>query len=111
MSERPRFDLSFAMLQNVAKIKDLSSITRKEAKEKAEAELPAPLPVLREMFGWLEKKLDATPCDHTYRWTLEYARINELDEETLVEWVNNYGGECDCEVLAQVENSNPLLKG
>ena len=99
------------MLHDVAKIKDLSSITRKEAKEKAEAELPAPLPVLREMFGWLEKKLDATPCDHTHRFTVQYARTHELDEETLVDWVRTYGGACDCEVLAQVENSNPLLKG
>ena len=99
------------MLHDEAKIKDLSSITRKEAKEKAEAELPAPLPVLREMFGWLEKKLDATPCDHTHRFTVQYARTHELDEETLVDWVRTYGGVCDCEVLAQVENSNPLLKG
>ncbi len=99
------------MLHDVAKTKDLTKSTRKEEREKAEAELPAPLPVLRAMFEWLEKKLDATPCDHTHRFTLQYARTNELDEEALLEWLRDYGGVCDCEVLAQVESSNAALKG
>ena len=76
--------------------------------ERAVAELPAPLPVLKGLLDWLDANIDE--CDDTLRRTLEYIHQNNLDEAGIVEWLERYGRFCDCEVLANVEDSNPALR-
>jgi hypothetical protein len=76
---------------------------------KAESELPASKDELRELFSWVDERLD-TPCDHTMRNTLEFIRQRSLDEERTVVWLHQFGGYCDCEVVANVEDTCPAFR-
>jgi Protein of unknown function (DUF2695) len=78
--------------------------------QRAESNLPAQKMILEDLFAWIEEKLGTTGCDHTLRFTLEFARTNKLDAERLTEWTNHYGGYCDCEVLGNVPDSNPAFR-
>jgi len=88
--------------------KELLRGIRIKERERATTQLPAPLPVLEGLFEWLEAHSD-TDCDGTLRLTLEYCRSNGLDEEKITEWTAEYGGYCDCEVLANVPGTNPAF--
>jgi hypothetical protein len=76
----------------------------------AEKELPAPKPILDLLFDWLDLRLGDTECDDTLRLTLEFARQHKLDGKRLSDWTEKYGGYCDCEVLANVPDSNPVFR-
>ncbi|MFL5540425.1 MAG: DUF2695 domain-containing protein [Longimicrobiaceae bacterium] len=56
---------------------------------------------LRELFDHLDQALEGG-CDHTLAHTRHYLQSRGLDEETVLPWLAEYGGHCDCEVLANV---------
>jgi len=76
---------------------------RAQEREKEEGEMPLPKEALRELFDVLDGAL-ATPCDHSMRFTMEFIRTRHLSPETILPWLNSYGGYCDCEVLTNVES-------
>ena len=76
----------------------------------AEKELPAPKLVLQSLFDWLDEKLGGAGCDDTLRLTLEFAQLHALDERRLRDWTEKYGGYCDCEVLGNVPDTNPVFR-
>lgn len=47
-------------------------------------------------------------CDHTFRFTNQWAEANDVDPIFLYQFLNGYGGFCDCEVCLEVE---PALVG
>ena len=57
---------------------------------------------LTELFGHLDSALK-NGCDHTSRFTEAFLRSHSLPEATILPWLREYGGYCDCEVLANVE--------
>jgi len=81
-------------------------LLRREVEDRAHAEEVARMPISRsqlaEMFEHLDHAL-VDGCDHTNRFTLAFLRSNGLAEATVVPWLAEYGGFCDCEVLANVE--------
>ena len=90
--------------------KVLLRAVRSEELLRAEQELPAPKTILDSLFNWLDEKLGETECDGTLRLTLEFARLNGLDEMRLCDWTEKYDGYCDCEVLANVPDANPVFR-
>lgn len=44
-------------------------------------------------------------CDHTFRFTEEWAEQNAVDIIDLYQFLNSHGGFCDCEVCFNVESS------
>lgn len=46
---------------------------------------------------------DAPGCDHTFRFTEQWANQNNVDVIDLYQFLNAYGGFCDCEVCFNVE--------
>jgi hypothetical protein len=42
-------------------------------------------------------------CDHALNFTREFKHNQNLPEEPLVVWLEQNGGYCDCEVLANAE--------
>ena len=42
-------------------------------------------------------------CDDTLRFTQAFAASHNLAFEPIKQWSGNYGGYCDCEALANVE--------
>jgi Protein of unknown function (DUF2695) len=70
----------------------------------ADARLPLPKPDLAELFDRLDDRLSAEDCDHTLRHTEAFLTERGFDVATVVTWLRESGGYCDCEVLANVED-------
>ena len=90
----------------------MSKDPRKEALKKAWKEqerkklidsIPMPQQDLRDLFDYLDRE-ETPPCDHTYKTTLEFLQKRSLDPARIVPWLQQHGGHCDCEVLANVES-------
>lgn len=83
-------------------------LLRKEAENSARAKEESLMPIsmsmsqLTELFDHLDVAL-AEGCDHTLRFTVAYLRSHGLSEDLIIPWLQEYGGYCDCEVLANVE--------
>ena len=81
-------------------------LLRRQTENSARAEEEARMPISKEQLKRLFDHLDgvlAEGCDHTLRLTETYLRLQGLSEATIVPWLKEYGGYCDCEVLANVE--------
>ena len=90
--------------------KQLLRIVKSEDLLQAERELPAPEQVLQSLFDWLDVKLGETGCDDTLRLTLEFVKSKGLDRERICAWAEKYGGYCDCEVLGNAPDTNPVFR-
>ena len=44
-------------------------------------------------------------CDHTFRFTEQWAQSHHVDIIELYQFLNAHGGFCDCEVCFNVEDS------
>jgi hypothetical protein len=73
-------------------------------RERAEAEsrLPVAKPVLASLFEYVESRLEEEPCDHTRRLTEAFILEHGLDADPIHDWLEQSGGYCDCEVIANV---------
>ncbi len=78
-----------------------------ELRQKANAEKLAALPMPKEKlaayFDYLDQQLTEQGCDDTLRITQKFATNENLAFEPIKQWLSNYGGYCDCEALANVE--------
>lgn len=75
-----------------------------EAKQRAAEE--AALPVSRQTLWALFDTLDVAlgqGCDHSLRFTVQFLAAHGIPPEQVIPWLGEYGGYCDCEVLANVE--------
>jgi hypothetical protein len=65
--------------------------------------LPMDKETFNELFDYLDERL-GEGCDHTINMTLDFLKDKEVKNiDQVVEWLNDKGGYCDCEVLANVE--------
>lgn len=76
-----------------------------EDTKKAIEAMPLSLQNLGELFDYLDEELSEHDCDHTCRMTMNFLSSKKLDAESILPWLGEYGGNCDCEVLANVEES------
>lgn len=76
---------------------------RDQERQKAREGFPAPILTLKGLFDFLDLRLSESECDDTLRFTQDYIRRNDMDERLTVEWCEQNGGFCDCEVLDNVE--------
>jgi len=82
---------------------------RQQERAEAEARMPISKTDLRGLLDFLEatifeKRGDKNwcYCDHTLRQTREFLRSRSLPEDSIAEWLGDYGGFCDCEVASNV---------
>ena len=68
----------------------------------SEARMPISKANLAELFDYLDSSL-AAGCDHSLRFTLAFLQAQQLPSVVIIPWLGEYGGFCDCEVLANVE--------
>lgn len=57
---------------------------------------------LKALFDWLDETADRG-CDGTLLRTRDFLHERGLPEKPVINWLTGYGGGCDCEVLANVE--------
>ena len=75
-----------------------------EDTKKAIEEMPISLSQLGQLFDHLDVKLE-NGCDHTPRITTAFLTSNGLSQKRILPWLQDQGGSCDCEILANVEES------
>ena len=76
-----------------------------EDTKKALAEMPISLRDLGALFDYLDVQLGAHDCDHTPKLTTLFLTERDLSLDAILPWLEESGGHCDCEVLANVEES------
>jgi Protein of unknown function (DUF2695) len=82
----------------------LKKMYLRQEKLKFESSLPMDKTIFRELFKYLDDKIGDEGCDNTLKLTLSFLRqskITNIDEVT--SWLEDEGGYCDCEVLANIE--------
>jgi hypothetical protein len=57
---------------------------------------------LKDLFVHLDETVSA--CDHSLKHTTEFLYARSLDSGKIIPWLQEHGGYCDCEVLANVED-------
>ena len=57
------------------------------------------------LFDHLDEVFGNEGCDHTQKITIEFLKGRKLDTGKILPWLDEQGGSCDCEVLANVEES------
>jgi len=75
----------------------------------ARLKLPTSKKNLQELFDWIDEKLARADCDCTLRHTREFIRKRGLDEAVVVDWLEDHGGYCNCEVLLSVDYLGEVL--
>ena len=81
------------------------AMTREAAQQQraaAVAVMPISQDQLTQLFDHLDGALSAG-CDHSLKFTHQFLQAHDLPEATIIPWFGEYGGFCDCEVLANVE--------
>ena len=86
------------------KNQELKKRWKKAEKDAARSMFPLPNDKLEAMFDAVEIALEDTGCDHSLRATTEWLRSNGFDVAAVVTWLENNGGYCDCEVVANARD-------
>ena len=87
--------------------------SRKEALDRWKADqratarekLPLPNEQMQALFDMLDVEFPRQGCDHTLRLTRAWLTSNGLPIEAVVMWLQENGGYCDCEALANAEQA------
>lgn len=88
-----------------ARRKELLHAVKEDARRKVRDSLPVPVPVLKALFDYVDGQLKSSECDNTLRHALDFIRNNGLPEDEVVGWLEDNGGDCDCEVVMNSEQA------
>jgi hypothetical protein len=97
-------------MSNKDRKRELKASFKAKELETLEASMPLSKEDLRGLFEYLGSEV-ASGCDHTAKKTLSYLRSRSLDSDRIVPWLQELGGYCDCEVLANVEQQFEKILG
>ena len=81
-------------------------ITTREIAQQQRAAAVEAMPISQDQLTQLFDHLDSAlsvGCDHSLKLTRQFLQAHDLPEATVISWLGEYGGFCDCEVLANVE--------
>ena len=84
------------------KKKALAEYKRRQ-KEDFLSSLPMSADCFRELFDHLDEQLGEEGCAHDFRLTEAFLEAHGCDTEAVLGWLEENGGGCDCEVLANIE--------
>ena len=82
----------------------VEAMVQKDTEEAIER-MPISFSDLAALFDYLDEQLGEQECDHTPKITKAFLENRKLDAKLIIPWLEEYGGYCDCEVLANVEES------
>jgi len=86
-----------------AEKKRLQAEYQRKQQEQFEQSLPMSKELFHQLFDFLDEKLGESDCDDDLQLTKEFLRSNGVSEETVLPWLLEHGGGCDCEVLNNIE--------
>ena len=59
---------------------------------------------MKELFDFVDEALGESNCDHTFRHTLSFLKGRDIMPDPVLQWLQNAGGYCDCEVIMNAED-------
>ena len=73
-----------------------------KAAERSTAKQAFPLPdeLLEKLFAHVSEAVDRDGCDHSLRATQNWLAGRDVDRPSVIAWLEENGGYCDCEVVA-----------
>lgn len=77
---------------------------KEQQRELARAAFPIPDHELAALFEAVDSRLSTTACDHSLRLTREWLAHAGHDIDKVVVWLEENGGFCDCEVVANARD-------
>ena len=83
--------------------KALKQAVRQGERDHIRSTLPIPAEQMRALFDFVDQKLSGNECDNRLTHTLIFLGDNQLPVDQVVRWLQDAGGYCDCEVLANAE--------
>ena len=78
---------------------------REGERAKARAAFPLAVEQLRDLFDSVGTAVDEQGCDESLRFTMRWLTDHALDPASVVPWLQENGGWCDCEVVANAEQA------
>jgi hypothetical protein len=77
-----------------------------QAGERAAAKKAFPLSDadLESLFAHVNRDVDRDGCDHTLKATDAWIQEHAVERDPVVGWLQEHGGYCDCEVVANAED-------
>ena len=86
--------------------KEIMNELRKKADEEFESSLPMSSDLFKKLFDHLDEELSDKDCDNSLQLTERFLISNNLANiDLIINWIEEHGGGCDCEVLANIEDS------
>lgn len=84
--------------------KELLQGFKSQEQEAKIAQMPISKTDLRALFNYLDSSLQEEDCDDSLTLTEAFLLERGLPIDQTKAWLAQYGGYCDCEVLANVED-------
>ncbi|RRQ22223.1 DUF2695 domain-containing protein [Thiohalobacter thiocyanaticus] len=75
-----------------------------QQREVARASFPMSDALMEAFFDSVESSVSDSGCDHTLRFTGQWITANQQPKEPLIHWLEENGGFCDCEVVANARD-------
>lgn len=75
-------------------------------KEKMEflSNLPLEQQIIINLFDFLDSELEMHSCAHDFALTDKFLALQEIKlSGQMIEWFQDHGGYCDCEILGNIE--------
>ncbi len=87
-----------------ARKKELLKAYADEQRQSFKDSLPMDEELFWQLFDYVDEKLETNDgCGHSLTFTREFLEKQKVDVESVLDWIINEGGGCDCEVLYNVE--------
>lgn len=84
--------------------RDRKRAWKDQERQKAQLAFPLPSELLASLFARVEAQVDQQGCDHTYRFTDQWLTEHQQQRALVLEWLEEHGGFCDCEVVANARD-------
>lgn len=68
-----------------------------------EKSLPMDRELFFKLFDYLDERLEIRKCNHDFSLTEEFFKDKDIDITKVLEFLEENGGYCDCEVIFNVE--------
>jgi hypothetical protein len=86
--------------------RELKRAFKNEKRARAQGALFLDEDQLNQLLNFLDERLPELGCDHSARLTRTWATESGVDPDALASSLEQFGGFCDCEVLANVERES-----
>ena len=84
--------------------RDRKKTWKEQKRQKSQIAFPLPNELLESLFVSVEAHVAKEGCDHTHRFTDRWLTENKYPRTPILEWLEEHGGFCDCEVTANAQD-------